>query len=242
MRKEILMLSVKSVNQYYGNNHILWDINLELYRGQCTCLIGRDGVGKTTLINCIMGHLPVKSGTISWQSANEEPQSLLHFPVETRAKMGIGYVPQGRQIFSQMSVDENLQIAMMAGRNKTRRVPEQVYELFPLLKEMGARKAGELDENQQQQLAIGRALVQEPELLILDEPTEHATEAMSASMSNIIHRLNRDLSLTLLLVGHQLPFIRTVADRFCLLDDGRNVAQGTLAELNEGLVKNHLTV
>ncbi|TPG63898.1 ABC transporter ATP-binding protein [Ewingella americana] len=236
------MLSVKSVNQYYGQNHILWDINLELYRGQCTCLIGRNGVGKTTLINCIMGHLPVKSGTILWQSANQEPQSLLDMPVETRALMGIGYVPQGRQIFSQMSVNENLQIAMMAGRNKTRRVPEQVYELFPVLKEMGERKAGELDESQQQQLAISRALVQEPELLILDEPTEHTSPSMAANMGNIIHRLNRDLGLTLLLVGHKLPFIRTVADRFCLLDGGRNVAQGTLAELDDELVKDYLTV
>ena len=235
------MLSVKSVNQYYGQKHILWDINLELYRGQCTGLIGRNGVGKTTLINCIMGHLPVKSGAIFWQSANEEPQSLLNLPVESRAQMGIGYVPQGRQIFSQMSVDENLQIAMMSSRNKTRRVPEQVYDLFPVLKEMGARKAGELDESQQQQLAISRALVQQPELLILDEPTEHTSAAMAANMGNIIHRLNRDLGLTLLLVGHKLPFIRTVADRFCLVDGGRNVAQGTLAQLDDTLVKNYLT-
>lgn len=236
------MLSVKSVNQYYGQKHILWDINLELYRGQCTGLIGRNGVGKTTLINCIMGHLPVKSGAIFWQSANEEPQSLLNLPVESRAQMGIGYVPQGRQIFSQMSVDENLQIAMISSRNKTRRVPEQVYDLFPVLKEMGARKAGELDESQQQQLAISRALVQQPELLILDEPTEHTSAAMAANMGNIIHRLNRDLGLTLLLVGHKLPFIRTVADRFCLVDGGRNVAQGTLAQLDDTLVKNYLTV
>ena len=236
------MLSVKSVNQYYGQKHILWDINLELYRGQCTCLIGRNGVGKTTLVNCIMGHLPVKSGAISWQSRDEEPQSLLNLPVESRAQMGIGYVPQGRQIFSQMSVDENLQIAMMASRNKTRRVPEEEYDLFPTLKEMGARKAGELDESQQQQLAISRALVQEPELLILDEPTEHTSASMAANMGNIIHRLNRDLGLTLLLVGHKLPFIRSVADRFCLVDGGRNIAQGTLAQLDDTLVKNYLTV
>lgn len=236
------MLSVKSVNQYYGQKHILWDINLELYRGQCTCLIGRNGVGKTTLINCIMGHLPVKSGAISWQSRDEGPQSLLNLPVESRAQMGIGYVPQGRQIFSQMSVDENLQIAMMASRNKTRRVPEEVYDLFPALKEMGTRKAGELDESQQQQLAISRALVQEPELLILDEPTEHTSASMAANMGNIIHRLNRDLGLTLLLVGHKLPFIRSVADRFCLVDGGRDVAQGTLAQLDDQLIKNYLTV
>lgn len=236
------MLSVKSVNQYYGQKHILWDINLELYRGQCTCLIGRNGVGKTTLVNCIMGHLPVKSGAISWQSRDEEPQSLLNLPVESRAQMGIGYVPQGRQIFSQMSVDENLQIAMMASRNKTRRVPEEVYDLFPALKEMGTRKAGELDESQQQQLAISRALVQEPELLILDEPTEHTSASMAANMGNIIHRLNRDLGLTLLLVGHKLPFICSVADRFCLVDGGRDVAQGTLAQLDDQLIKNYLTV
>lgn len=236
------MLSVKSVNQYYGQKHILWDINLELYRGQCTGLIGRNGVGKTTLINCIMGHLPVKSGAIFWQSANEAPQSLLNLPVESRAQMGIGYVPQGRQIFSQLSVDENLQIAMMSSRNKTRRVPEQVYDLFPVLKERGSRKAGELDESQQQQLAISRALVQQPELLILDEPTEHTSAAMAANMGNIIHRLNRDLGLTLLLVGHKLPFIRSVADRFCLVDGGRNVAQGTLAQLDDTLVKDYLTV
>jgi len=240
--EEQLMLSVKAVNQFYGQNHILWDINLELYRGQCNCLIGRNGVGKTTLVNCIMGHLPVKSGSMIWHSANQEPQNLLALPVETRAQMGIGYVPQGRQIFSQMSVDENLQIAMMASRNKTRRVPSQVYDLFPSMKEKGSRKAGELDETQQQQLAISRALVQEPELLILDEPTEHTSEAMEANMGNIIHRLNRDLGLTLLLVGHKLPFIRSVADRFCLLDGGRNVAQGTLADLDENLVKTYLTV
>ena len=242
INEEQLMLSVKAINQYYGQNHTLWDINLELYRGQCNSLIGRNGVGKTTLVNCIMGHLPVKSGTMIWQSANQEPQNLLVMPVETRAQMGIGYVPQGRQIFSQMSVDENLQIAMMAGRNKMRRVPSQVYDLFPSLKEMGSRKAGELDESQQQQLAISRALVQEPELLILDEPTEHTSEAMEANMGNIIHRLNRDLGLTLLLVGHKLPFIRSVADRFCLLDGGRNVAQGTLAQLDDNLVKTYLAV
>lgn len=236
------MLSIKSVNQYYGQKHILWDINLELYRGQCTFLIGRNGVGKTTLINCIMGHLPVKSGSICWQSADAEPQNLLDLPVESRALVGIGYVPEGRQIFSQMSVDENLQIAMMAGRNKNRRIPEQVYELFPALKERGQHKAGELDESEQQQLAIGRALVLEPELLILDEPTEHTSPAMAANMGNIIHRLNRDLGLTLLLVGHRLPFIRSVADRFCLLDSGRNVAQGTLAQLNDDLVKDYLSV
>jgi ABC-type branched-subunit amino acid transport system ATPase component len=240
--EEHLMLSVKAVNQFYGQNHTLWDIDLELHRGQCNCLIGRNGVGKTTLVNCIMGHLPVKSGSVTWQSANEEPQNLLALPVETRALMGIGYVPQGRQIFSQMSVDENLQIALMAGRNKTRRIPTQVYDLFPVLKAMGARKAGELDEHQQQQLAISRALVLEPELLILDEPTQRTSEAMEANMGNIIHRLNRDLGLTLLLVGHKLPFIRSVADRFWLMDGGRNVAQGTMAQLDDNLVKTYLSV
>ncbi|WP_230676037.1 ATP-binding cassette domain-containing protein, partial [Yersinia kristensenii] len=109
------MLSLTAVNQYYGQNHILWDINLEIPRGQCTCLIGRNGVGKTTLINCIMGHLPIKSGTMTWQPNHEPPQNLLQQPVEGRTALGIGYVPQGQQIFSQMSVEENMLIAVLAG-------------------------------------------------------------------------------------------------------------------------------
>lgn len=165
------MLCLRSVNQFYGQNHTLWDINLELPRGQCTVLIGRNGVGKTTLINCIMGYLPMVSGKMTWQLANEPPKNLLQQTVEIRTALGISCVPQGRQIFSQLSVEENLQVALMAGRDKTRRIPLLIYDLFPSLREMRGRRAGDLCAGEQQQLAIGRALVLEPALLIFDQPT-----------------------------------------------------------------------
>ncbi|EPC4487030.1 ATP-binding cassette domain-containing protein [Serratia liquefaciens] len=236
------MLSLRSVNQFYGQNHTLWDINLELPRGQCTVLIGRNGVGKTTLVNCIMGHLPVVSGSMTWQLPDEPPQNLLQQPVETRTELGISYVPQGRQIFSQLSVEENLQVALMAGRDKSRRIPPLIYNLFPNLREMRGRRAGDLGDGEQQQLAIGRALVLEPELLILDEPTSGVQPSIAADIGNVIRKLNRELGMTILLVEHKLPFVRRVADRFCLMDKGRSVADGTLEQLDEDLINAYLAV
>ncbi|CNH86928.1 putative amino acid transporter [Yersinia massiliensis] len=234
------MLSLTAVNQYYGQNHILWDINLELPRGQCTCLIGRNGVGKTTLINCIMGHLPIKSGTMTWQPHHEPPQNLLQQPVEGRTALGIGYVPQGQQIFSQLSVEENMLIAVLAGRHKSRHIPSWVFDLFPQLYDRRSQRGGELTRYQQQQLAIARALVAEPELLILDEPGSDTLPPLSEDMGNILHQLSRSLGLTVLLVEHRIPLIRHVADRFCLMAGGRNVAQGTVDQLDEGMIIEHL--
>lgn len=230
------MLSLTAVNQYYGQNHILWDINLELPRGQCTCLIGRNGVGKTTLINCIMGHLPIKSGTMTWQPNHEPPQNLLQQPVEGRTALGIGYVPQGQQIFSQLSVEENMLIAVLAGRHKSHHIPGWVFDLFPQLYDKRSQRGGELTRHQQQQLAIARALVAEPELLILDEPGSDTLPPLSEDMGNILHQLSRSLGLTVLLVEHRLPLIRHIADRFCLMAGGRNVAQGTVDQLDEGMI------
>ncbi|WP_145556618.1 branched-chain amino acid ABC transporter ATP-binding protein [Yersinia canariae] len=234
------MLSLTAVNQYYGQNHILWDINLEIPRGQCTCLIGRNGVGKTTLINCIMGHLPIKSGTMTWQPNHEPPQNLLQQPVEGRTALGIGYVPQGQQIFSQLSVEENMLIAVLAGRHKSRHIPGWVFELFPLLYDKRRQRGGELTRNQQQQLAIARALVAEPELLILDEPGNGTLPPLNEDIGNILHQLSRGLGMTVLLVEHRLPFIQHVADRFCLMAGGKNVAQGTLDQLDENMIIEHL--
>ncbi|WP_413734628.1 ATP-binding cassette domain-containing protein [Sodalis sp. RH21] len=236
------MLRLHAVNQFYGPKHILRDVSMELPHGHCTYVLGRNGVGKTTLINCIMGHLPISSGTMTWQLHGEAELNLLQHPVEQRAALGIGYVPQGRQVFSQLSVDENLRVALLAGRNKSRQVPAMVYDLFPVLHSMRHQRAGDLTESGQQQLAIARALVLEPELLILDEPTGGFQPSVVAEIGHNIHRLQREFGLTLLVVEQQLPFTPAVGDRFCLLEGGCNVAQGTLDQLDESLIQTYLAV
>lgn len=231
------MLSIENLNQFYGESHTLWDLNLNVPEGQCTVLMGRNGVGKTTLLQCIMGLLPVRSGAMDFIGAD-----LIRTAAEKRAGMGIGYVPQGRQIFPLLSVEENLQIGLPARRDKVRRIPELVFELFPVLKEMLGRRGGDLSGGQQQQLAIGRAMVLDPKLLILDEPTEGIQPNIVHEIGDIIRRLNREIGLTVLLVEQKLPFARRVGDRFTILDRGRSVAEGAMGELNDALVKEYLTV
>ena len=229
------MLSVKELNQYYGESHTLWDLDLEAPTGSCTCLMGRNGVGKTTLLKCIMGLLPVKSGSIQFQD-NE----LIKLAADRRAGLGIGYVPQGRQIFPLLTVEENLQIGLPIREDK--KIPAFIFELFPVLKEMLGRRGGDLSGGQQQQLAIGRALVIDPKLLILDEPTEGIQPNIVHEIGDIILRLNREIGLTVLLVEQKLPFARRVADRFCILDRGHAVASDEMIELNDDLVRKYLTV
>ncbi len=231
------MLKLSGINQFYSQSHTLWDLDIEIAQGECLCLMGRNGVGKTTLLNVLMGQLPVKSGQIEFDG-----QDISKFSVERRAEIGIGYVPQGRQIFPLLTVEENLKIGLPARRDNKRQIPDQVYELFPVLKEMKQRRGGDLSGGQQQQLAIGRALVLDPKLLILDEPTEGIQPNIVSEIGDIIRKLNRDIGLTVLLVEQKLPFARKVGDRFCLLDRGRRVADGLMADLNEGLIKEYLTV
>ena len=231
------MLKLSGINQFYGQSHTLWDLDIEIAQGECLCLMGRNGVGKTTLLNVLMGQLPVKSGQIEFDG-----QDISKFSVERRAEIGIGYVPQGRQIFPLLTVEENLKIGLPARRDNKRQIPDQVYELFPVLKEMKQRRGGDLSGGQQQQLAIGRALVLDPKLLILDEPSEGIQPNIVSETGDIIRKLNRDIGLTVLLVEQKLPFARKVGDRFCLLDRGRRVADGLMADLNEGLIKEYLTV
>ncbi len=231
------MLRVGSLNQLYGESHTLWDLDLHVPEGQCTCLMGRNGVGKTTLLQCVMGLLPVKSGTINFQGSD-----IAKLPAEKRAGIGIGYVPQGRQIFPMLTVEENLRIGLPARPDKGRDIPGYIYELFPVLHEMRGRRGGDLSGGQQQQLAIGRALVIEPKLLILDEPTEGIQPNVVQEIGDIIRLLNRERGLTVLLVEQKLPFARKVADRFCIMDRGRAVATGGMGELNDDLVRRYLTV
>jgi urea transport system ATP-binding protein len=232
------MLSLHGIQQYYGESHTLWDLDLEVPQGSCTCLMGRNGVGKTTTLKCIMGLLPIRSGEIRYEGKVISGQ-----PAETRARMGVGYVPQGREIFPRLTVDENLRIGLAVNRGEGgRRAYEGVLDTFPVLRQMLRRRGGDLSGGQQQQLAIGRALVLQPRLLILDEPTEGIQPNIVHEIGDTIVRLNRELGLTVLLVEQKLPLARRVADRFHVLDKGRSVAQGAMEELDDNLVRRYLTV
>ena len=231
------MLNISRLNQYYGESHTLWDLDIKIPEGQCTCVMGRNGVGKTTLMQCIMGLLPLRAGTMDYQG-----QDLASLPAERRAALGIGFVPQGRQIFPLLTVEENLQIGLPARRDGMKRIPEFVFELFPVLKEMLERRGGDLSGGQQQQLAIGRALVIDPKLLILDEPTEGIQPNIVHDIGDIIIKLNKEMGLTVILVEQKLPFARRVADRFAILDRGRLMATEQMGELSGDLVREYLTV
>jgi urea transport system ATP-binding protein len=229
------MLEVESVNQYYGEGHILRDVKLRVPVGSCTCLMGRNGVGKTTLLKSVMGLLPIRSGKITFMGEDIAPKR-----AEMRARKGIGYVPQGRDIFPQLTVMENLTLAAVAAGDG--KIPDQIFELFPVLKKMARRRGGDLSGGQQQQLAIGRALAIRPKLLVLDEPTEGIQPNIVAEIAAILTKLNRESGLTLLLVEQKLPFARKVATRFTIMDRGSAVADGNIGELNPELVAKHLTV
>jgi urea transport system ATP-binding protein len=231
------LLKVQNLNQFYGESHTLWDVNLDVFSGNCTCLMGRNGVGKTTLLKSIMGLLPVESGSI-----NLDGDELADKPAELRAHKGIGYVPQGREIFTQLSVEENLRVGLLARGDGLKEIPDFVFEIFPVLKQMLNRRGGDLSGGQQQQLAIGRALTLDPKLLILDEPTEGIQPNIVHEIGDIIIRLNKEKGLTILLVEQKLPFARRVAQNFCILDKGRSVAADEMANLGEEIINRHLTV
>ena len=231
------MLKVENLNQFYGESHTLWDVNLNVLAGSCTCLMGRNGVGKTTLLKSIMGLLPVESGSI-----NLDGDELTNKPAELRAYKGIGYVPQGREIFTQLSVEENLRVGLLARGDGLKEIPDFVFEIFPVLKQMLNRRGGDLSGGQQQQLAIGRALTLDPKLLILDEPTEGIQPNIVHEIGDIIIRLNKEKRLTILLVEQKLPFARRVAQNFCILDKGRSVAADDMENLGEEIISRHLTV
>ena len=231
------MLEIKGLNQFYGQSHTLWDIDLNIPQGTCACLMGRNGVGKTTLLQCLMGLLPVATGSIQFQS-----HDLTKMPAESRASMGIGFVPQGREIFPLLTVEENLKIGLTARADSLKTIPENVFEIFPVLKQMLQRRGGDLSGGQQQQLAIGRALVIEPKLLILDEPTEGIQPNIVKEIGSIIMRLNQEHGLTVLLVEQKLHFARRVADHFRIMEKGRVVAQGDMQDLSDDIVQRHLTV
>jgi len=230
------VLKIEKLNQFYGESHTLWDVDLDVVQGTCTCLMGRNGVGKTTLLKSIMGLLPISAGSIFF-----EGNELAGKPAELRARKGIGYVPQGREIFTQLSVEENLRVALLARDDGLREIPEYIFEIFPVLKQMLNRRGGDLSGGQQQQLAISRALSISPKLLILDEPTEGIQPNIVHEIGDIIIRLNQE-GLTILLVEQKLPFARRVAQNFCILDKGRDVATDAMENLGEDVINRYLKV
>ena len=231
------MLKVEKLNQFYGESHTLWDVDLDVLAGSCTCLMGRNGVGKTTLLKAIMGLLPTSSATIIYDGNDLTDQ-----PCELRACQGIGYVPQGREIFTQLTVEENLRVGLLAFGDSSREIPGFVFEIFPVLKQMLHRRGGDVSGGQQQQLAIGRALSLNPKLLILDEPTEGIQPNIVHEIGDIIIHLNQERGMTILLVEQKLPFARRVAQQFYILDKGRNVAADKMENLEEEVIDQYLKV
>ncbi|MBU3068957.1 urea ABC transporter ATP-binding subunit UrtE [Aestuariicella sp. G3-2] len=231
------MISINKVSQHYGGTQILWDLDLDIEKGSCTCIMGRNGVGKTTLLNALMGLLPVTSGSIEF-----EGKPIHGRPADSRAHMGIGYVPQGRHIFPLMTVEENLRTGLPCRKEKTKDIPDKIYELFPVLKDMKNRLGGDLSGGQQQQLAIGRALVIDPKVLILDEPNEGIQPNIVKQIGDVILKLNQEDGLTVILVEQKLGFARRVGEEFRLMEKGRVVASDKMANLNDDLIKQHLAV
>ncbi|ENG8677186.1 ABC transporter ATP-binding protein [Enterobacter hormaechei] len=230
------MLSLRAVNQFYGSQHTLWNVNIDFPQGVCTGIVGLPGMGKSTLMNCITGKVPVESGTIIWHEAGAPPRNLLSPASERLAPPTIGYVPQDRRIFSQLTVDENLHIAMRATGEPEPTSKNEVYALFPELYPLRQIRASALSPDDQYQLALASALVNRPRVLILDEPMHGAGQGFARRLGQLLVRLNRELGMTVLLAEQQLSFIRRVADRFCMLYRGRNVAQGHVNELDDDLI------
>jgi urea transport system ATP-binding protein len=231
------MLKVEKLNVYYGESHILRDVDLEVPAGRVVCLMGRNGVGKSTLLKTIMGLLPARSGRV--HLGDREVSRELPF---RRARLGMGYAPQGREIFPHLSIQENLLIALDGCRNGDRKIPEEIFELFPVLREMLQRKGGDLSGGQQQQLAIGRALVTRPTLLLLDEPTEGIQPSIIQEIERAIRRLRERGTVGILLVEQYLDFAQRLADAFAVMEKGEIVTRGPIAELTPDVIKRHLAV
>ena len=232
------MLTVNNIDQYYGSSHTLKGVSLDVKQGECMALLGRNGVGKTTLLKCLMGVEHIRSGSISFES-----QDISAFKPHARAALGMAYVPQGREIFARLTVEENIRMGMAtrSGRQASH-IKEEVYELFPILKSMLHRRGGDLSGGQQQQLAIARALVAEPKLIIFDEPTEGIQPSIIKDIGRVIRLLRDRGDIAILLCEQYFDFARELADRFVVLSRGEVVAAGGSTEMDGEDVKRHLSV
>ena len=232
------MLQVQELHQYYGGSHILRGVSFEVRVGEITCLLGRTGVGKTTLLKCLMGLIPARSGSVSWQD-----KTITQRRPHQRVQAGIAYVPQGREIFPRLTVEENLLLGMSRfPAREARQVPEEIYRLFPVLREMKQRRGGDLSGGQQQQLAIGRALASRPQLLILDEPTEGIQPSVIKEIGLVIRTLAQRGDMAILLVEQFYDFAAELADQYLVMSRGAIIQQGRGAEMEAHGVRGMVTI
>ena len=232
------MLMASDLNHYYGGSHSLRGVSMSAAQGQCTALLGRNGVGKTTLLKCLMGVLPVASGTVSLAG-----QDITRLKPHQRAALGIAYVPQGREIFSRLTVADNILMGMATRpAREAGRIKGEIFDLFPVLKEMLGRRGGDLSGGQQQQLAIARALVAEPRVIILDEPTEGIQPSIIKDIERVIRMLRERGDIAILLCEQYFDFARALADQFVVLSRGEVVARGGRDDIDSPEVRKHLAV
>ena len=231
------MLRVERVDLHYGASAALRGVSVGAQAGRITCVLGRNGVGKTSLLRAIVGHHPVTGGRIVW-----EDEDITALPPEERARRGVGFVPQGREIFPLLTVRENLETGFAPLPRAQRRIPDEIFELFPVLKDMLGRRGGDLSGGQQQQLAIARALVMRPRLLLLDEPTEGIQPSIIKQIGAVIRALAARGNMAILMVEQYFEFARELADDYAVMDRGQVVLAGAAAEMVEGDVRRHLTV
>jgi urea transport system ATP-binding protein len=230
------MLTISGLNQYYGGSHILRDVSFEVPMGACTAVLGRNGVGKTTLLKCLVGLVPLRSGTLNFAG-----RDIAALPPYARARLGIGYVPQGREIFPRLTVEENLLMGL-ATQARGAKIPPRIFDMFPVLKDMLQRRGGDLSGGQQQQLAIGRALAAGPKLLILDEPTEGIQPSIIKDIERVIASLAKSGEMAILLVEQYYDFARTLADQYVVMSRGEVVKSGNGADMERDNVKSMLAI
>ena len=232
------MLNVQDINQYYGSSHTLRGITMSVKQGECMALLGRNGVGKTTLLQCLMGVQSLASGSIDFDG-----KDISKLAPHARAALGMAYVPQGREIFARLTVEENILMGMATKPSQqAKRIKNEIFDLFPVLRTMLSRRGGDLSGGQQQQLAIARALVAEPKLIIFDEPTEGIQPSIIKDIGRVIRLLRDRGDIAILLCEQYFDFAHELADRFVVLSRGEVVAQGDQSQMDSEDVKKHLSV
>ena len=230
-------LEVQNINTFYGTSHILHSVSMNIPDGAMVSILGRNGVGKSTLLKSITGINPPHNGTISFNGSDVTKQK-----THEHARAGISYVPQGREIIPDINVYENLLVAMRGKNNKSKKIPEFIFEYFPALEPIQKRKGGVLSGGQQQQLAIARALIQEPTLLLMDEPTEGLQPSVVEEIDEIIKRIHSERNCSILLVEQNLDFVRDVTHQFAIMDSGRIAQEGEIDQLTDELASQYLSV